>query len=142
MTHSSRQASWEPSSGLRLSDADRQEALDVLGEHFAQGRLDRDELDERSDAVWSAKTHGDLSPLFADLPGSAAATPRPRSRWRGPTGLRRVLVPVLVLLVVLTVLTHLPLVLLAVGIWFLVGHRRWHHHRGAWDRGWHGQPSA
>jgi uncharacterized membrane protein len=124
---------------LRLSDADRQEALDALGEHFAQGRLDRDELDERSDAVWSAKTHGDLSPVFADLPGRAAGTPPPRARRRGPVGLRRLLAPVLVVLVVLTVLTHLPLVLLAVGIWFLVGHRRWHQHHGSRNRRWRAQ---
>ena len=69
----------EPSWGLRLGDADRQQALEVLGEHYAQGRLDRDELDERSDAVWTAKTHGDLSPLFADLPGSAAGSSPPLS---------------------------------------------------------------
>lgn len=129
----------EPSWVLRLSDAERQQALEVLGEHFAQGRLSRDELDERSDAVWSAKTHGDLFPLFADLPGQPAGTPRSAPRRRGPLGLRRFVLPVLVLLVVLTVLTHLPLVLLAVGIWFLVAHRRGHQHRGPWDRGWHGR---
>ena len=135
--------SWKPYQGLRLSDADRQQALEVLGEHFAQGRLDRDELDERSDAVWSAKTHGDLSPLFADLPGSEAGSPPPRVRLRGPAGLRRAIGPALAVLGVLTVLTHLPFVLLAVGVWLLLGHRRWHQHRaawdrGAWDRGWRG----
>lgn len=127
---------------LRLSDADRQQALDVLGEHFAQGRLDRDELDERSDAVWSAKTYGDLSPVFADLPGRAAGTPQPRAHRRGPTGLRRFVVPALVVLVALTVLTHLPLVLVAVGIWFLVGHSHLHHRQDGWDRGWHGRASG
>ena len=87
--------SWGPSSGqssgrswgLRLGDVDRQQALEALGEHFAQGRLDRDELDERSDAVWSAKTQGDLAPIFADLPVRATGpVPSPslaphRPRW-------------------------------------------------------------
>jgi hypothetical protein len=133
------QPSSQPSWVLRLSDAERQQALDVLGEHFAQGRLSRDELDERSDAVWKALTHGDLSPIFADLPGQPVGTSRPVARRRGPAGLRRFVAPVLVLLVVLTVLTHLPLVLVAVGVWFLVGHRRGHQPRGPWGRGWHGQ---
>jgi uncharacterized membrane protein len=131
---------------LRLSDAERQAAVDQLGEQFAVGRLTREEFDERSDAVWSAKTHGDLSPVFADLPPQApqaASGPQRGASGRPGTrslaGLRRVLVPLFVVLLVLTVITHLPLVLIAVGVWFLVGHRRWHHHhRGPWDRGWHG----
>jgi uncharacterized membrane protein len=138
----------QPSSwGLRLSDADRQEACGLLGEQYAQGRLTREEFDERSDAVWSAKTHGDLSPVFADLPGGAPhAVSPPRGRAHpaarfgpvGPFGFRRLLVPLFVVLVVLTIVTHLPLVLVAVGLWFLFGHRRWHHHRGLRDRSWHG----
>ena len=125
--------------GLRLSDADRQAAVDLLSEQYAQGRLTRDELDERSDAVWSAKIHGDLSPLFADLPAGTSRTaawpsgrvPARESRFGPLSGVRRVLVPLLVVLVVLTVLTHLPLILIAVAVWFLlfrVRGRRWHHH--------------
>ncbi len=134
-------SSW----GLRLSDAERQAAVDQLGEQFAVGRLTREEFDERSDAVWSAKTQGDLSPLFADLPARAprAASGPSRGapgggRARPFIGVRRVLVPLFVVLLVLTVITHLPLVLIAVGVWFFVGHRRWHQHHEAWDRGWHG----
>ena len=55
--------------------------MDLLGEHYAVGRLTKDEFDERSDAVWSAKTRGDLAPLFADLPG---ALRRPVRAGRGP----------------------------------------------------------
>ena len=60
---------------LRISDADRASALDLLSEQYAQGRLDKDEFDERSDAVWSAKTQGDLAPVFADLPVRSPALP-------------------------------------------------------------------
>jgi uncharacterized membrane protein len=130
---------------LRLSDAERQAAVDQLGEQFAVGRLTREEFDERSDAVWSAKTQGDLSPIFADLPAQApraASGPQRGASGRpGPRSLihlRRVLVPLFVVLLVLTVITHLPLILIAVGVWFLIGRRRWHHHHGGWDRGWHG----
>ena len=88
---------------LRISDADREAAVDLLAEHYATGRLDKDEFDERSDAVWSAKTRGDLAPIFADLPLRSPArrtsrlqpgAPR-RRRWPVP------LVPVLIALVVL-----------------------------------------
>ena len=137
--------------GMRLSDADRQQALDALGEHYAQGRLTREELDERSDAVWSAKTYGDLSPLFADLPGQPSPRhegPRPRGP-RGPRGwpgVRGLLVPVLVVLVVLTVIIHLPLVLLGLLLWFCIGRRVWHrqwHYRGhgPHDPQWQGRGS-
>ena len=51
----------------RISDADRDDAIARLGEHYAAGRLDKEEFDERSDAVWTARTDGDLAPVFADL---------------------------------------------------------------------------
>lgn len=109
---------------LRLSDADREAAVDLLGEQFAVGRLTKDEFDERSDAVWSAKTRGDLAPVFVDLPARSTAT-RPT---RGSRSLRRwpiPLAPVLFVLIALTVLTHLPFVLLALVLFLVVG--RLHH---------------
>lgn len=53
---------------LRLSDAERQDALDVLSEHVSTGRLDLDEYADRSAKVTTARTRGDLGELFADLP--------------------------------------------------------------------------
>ena len=104
---------------LRLSDADREAAVHLLSEQYALGRLSRDEFDERSDAVWSARTQGDLAPVFADLPVHATvpATGRPRpvpSAPHRPRWWPVPLAPVLVALVVLTVVTHLPFVLLLV----------------------------
>lgn len=58
-----------PESGLRIGDADRQRAAEALAEHFATGRLDSDEYDERVGRVWLSKTRGELPPLFDDLPG-------------------------------------------------------------------------
>lgn len=55
---------------MRVSDAEREAAAAELQEHFASGRLDQDELDERLTAAFAAKTRGDLSALFADLPSS------------------------------------------------------------------------
>ena len=118
---------------LRISDADRETAVNLLSEQYAVGRLTRDEFDERSDAVWSARTQGDLAPIFADLPVQSSAkggrTPARlpagaphRPRWWPPVPLA----PVVVALVVLTVLTHVPFVLLFVVLFFCFG--RWQHH--------------
>jgi hypothetical protein len=110
---------------LRISDADREAAMELLGEQYAVGRLSKDEFDERSDAVWSARTRGDLAPVFADLPVRSPATPD-RTALRPRAGRRRFpapLAPVLVALVALTVVTHLPFVLIALLAWFVLSHR-------------------
>lgn len=52
---------------LRASDADREVIHAVLAEAFADGRLDRGEYDERSAAVLTARTLGELPPIVADL---------------------------------------------------------------------------
>jgi uncharacterized membrane protein len=120
---------------LRLSDADREAAVDLLGEQYAVGRLSRDEFDERSDAVWSARTRGDLAPIFADLPAQSSAQPgRTPARTPGftPVGAPHrprwwplPVAPVVIALIALTVLTHVPFVLLLVVLFFCFG--RWRH---------------
>ena len=64
---------------LRASDAERENAVHALGAHYADGRLDRSELDERVDAALAARTRSQLDALFADLPGPSpsAAVARP-----------------------------------------------------------------
>lgn len=52
---------------LRASDADRDLVQHVLTDAFADGRLDRDEYDERAAAALRSKTLGELPPLVADL---------------------------------------------------------------------------
>lgn len=54
---------------LRIGDAERDAAAADLSEHYAAGRLTFDELTERLDAVFSAKTFGQLTLIMADLPG-------------------------------------------------------------------------
>jgi hypothetical protein len=55
---------------MRVSDTEREAAAAELQEHFASGRLNQDELNERLTAVFAAKTRGDLNALFTDLPSS------------------------------------------------------------------------
>ena len=62
---------------VRIGDTERDDAARALGEHFAVGRLDREEYDERMDVVLAARTWGDLTPVFRDLPTPNASAPRP-----------------------------------------------------------------
>ncbi|HEX7266328.1 MAG TPA: DUF1707 domain-containing protein [Streptosporangiaceae bacterium] len=67
---------------IRVSDADRDHAAARLRDHFAEGRLTQEELDERISAALSAKTFGDLRRVMADLPQPepvpARAAPNPQ----------------------------------------------------------------
>jgi hypothetical protein len=61
---------------MRVSDAERQAVADQLATHFADGRLDQAEFDERVARAMSAKTRADLNGLFADLPEPATRGPQ------------------------------------------------------------------
>ncbi|MEC3894268.1 DUF1707 SHOCT-like domain-containing protein [Nocardiopsis sp. LDBS1602] len=58
-------------SRMRISDAERDQVAEILREAAGEGRLDLDELDERLNAVYAAKTYADLEPIVADLPTGA-----------------------------------------------------------------------
>ncbi len=60
---------------LRASDLDRDVVQGVLGEAYAEGRLDRDEFDQRSDSVTSARTLAELPGFISDLVPSRAVAP-------------------------------------------------------------------
>ena len=55
---------------MRASDADRDRASSALREHHAVGRLTAEEFNERLDAVYAARTMGDLEELLSDLPAA------------------------------------------------------------------------
>ncbi|MFF8411785.1 DUF1707 SHOCT-like domain-containing protein [Streptomyces omiyaensis] len=70
----------DPQGSLRASDADRDRIADILAEALAEGRLDAEEHAERVEAVYRAKTVGELEPIVRDLPaapGRTEAAPRP-----------------------------------------------------------------
>jgi uncharacterized membrane protein len=71
---------------IRVSDADRDRVTARLREHFAEGRLTQDELDERISAALNAKIFGDLRHVMADLPEPVPAPPRAARppQWVGP----------------------------------------------------------
>ncbi|MGH3209518.1 MAG: DUF1707 SHOCT-like domain-containing protein [Trebonia sp.] len=76
---------------MRASDADRESVANVLREAAGDGRLTMDELDERLDAVYAAKTYAELEPITHDLPdagtaparAAASAVPRDPARFGG-----------------------------------------------------------
>jgi hypothetical protein len=160
----------DPRSGgpeLRIGDAEREAAVAALGEHYAAGRLTKEEFDDRSDRAYAARTRSALWPLFADLPpsGSPVNGPRPRQapsaggrpggrpgewsgQWSGGVPRRSGppwwvggIMPVLLVVIGLSVLTHLPFILLVFIGWLLFskvlrlwrfggGHGPWQHPRG------------
>jgi uncharacterized protein DUF1707/cell wall-active antibiotic response 4TMS protein YvqF len=69
---------------VRASDADRERVAVELRGHMADGRLTLDELSDRLDAAYGARTVGELEALTRDLPTGAAAPPpssRTPTRW-------------------------------------------------------------
>jgi hypothetical protein len=53
---------------IRISNAERDEAVKTLGEHMSTGRLDLGEYEERCGLAAAARTRADLEVLFEDLP--------------------------------------------------------------------------
>jgi len=60
---------------LRISDNDRQKVAEVLRVAAGDGRIDLEELDERLELAWGAKTYADLVPITADLHLATHAQP-------------------------------------------------------------------
>jgi Domain of unknown function (DUF1707) len=85
---------------LRASDADREHAVEILGQAAAEGRLSVDELDGRIQSAYATRTVGELDQLVADvsldalLTGQILASARASDRVsvrEGPGGARRVI---------------------------------------------------
>jgi len=68
---------------MRVSDSDRERAADLLREAAGHGRITMDELDERLEVAYAAKTYGDLAAVTRDLPQPAQA---PGTAQRAPVG--------------------------------------------------------
>jgi uncharacterized protein DUF1707 len=112
---------------VRIGDAEREQALRALGEHMGAGRLTVDEYGERSAQVAAAKTRGELTRLFADLPephptfGSpwvtvAQPAPKTPATWTDRPLHQRLLAAVIPLLFVGAILVGVT-----TGFWWLMG---------------------
>src|SRR5256885_12618204 len=72
---------------VRVGDADREAVTAQLREHYADGRLTLEELNERLDQAFTAKTKADLNTVMRDLPQAARPTadmPSGGTAWQGP----------------------------------------------------------
>jgi len=72
---------------VRVGDADRDAVTAQLREHYADGRLTLEELNERLDQAFAAKTKADLNTVMRDLPQAtrpAAGVPHGGTTWQGP----------------------------------------------------------
>jgi len=80
------QPEGDPAAGghghLRASSADRERAADVLKAAFAEGRLSREEFEERAEQVYKSRTYAELAALTNDLPvGPLGALTPPQAHW-------------------------------------------------------------
>ncbi|WP_405056389.1 DUF1707 domain-containing protein [Kribbella sp. NBC_01505] len=120
---------------VRIGDAEREEAVRRLGDHYEAGRLSADEHSDRVEAALRAKTKTELGDVFTDLPGEqreqhaqAQAGPagaRARGRrpeWAAGAPFGKIPLPLLVALGVIAVLAsvgcavgggHPPVLLIA-----------------------------
>jgi hypothetical protein len=67
---------------MRASDADREQAIDVLKVAFVEGRLVKDELDARAGRAFTSRTYAELAAVTADIP----ADPVPAGIPADPAG--------------------------------------------------------
>ena len=135
---------------VRIGDAERDQAVAMLSDHFVAGRLTQDEFEERSEHATRARYADDLTLLFDDLPDPAelqlvqgpwspAAKPVRQRQRQGPPPPFMMLAPILMIgLVVTSIALTAPWLLWGL-FWialFSGAHRnRWqhqnHHH---WHR--------
>lgn len=141
---------WSDSNGgaqLRIGDVEREAAVTALGEHYASGRLTKEEYDERVGVAYEARSLAALQPLFADLPlphgplqpayASSAPGPSEAPRRGGWPPARRgfPLFPVLVLAFVLAIALGKFFLfwVVLIGAWVFAKSRRARHGSA---RGW------
>ncbi|MEU6933073.1 DUF1707 domain-containing protein [Streptomyces sp. NPDC046385] len=79
-----RPAYADPEGSLRASDADRDRIADILRDALAEGRIDPEEHSDRIDAVYRAKTVGELEPLVRDLPAARSGAAPAAAPLYGP----------------------------------------------------------
>lgn len=82
-------AGHDPRLDLRVSHEDREHVAERLRRAAGEGRLELEELEERLERAFAAKTYRDLQPLLADLPGGSAlpaTAPPPAERFPTTVG--------------------------------------------------------
>ena len=125
-----------PGGQVRIGDAERDQAVAALSDHFVAGRITQAEFEERSEQATRSRYNDELEPLFDDLPTSREL----QVAQHGPAGVRRrpgppppllMLMPFLMIgLVISSVALTAPWLLWGV-FWIVLisgmSKRRWHN---------------
>jgi hypothetical protein len=117
---------------VRIGDAERDRAVSDLGDHFAAGRLTREEFDDRVDHAMAARFDRDLQPLFVDLPRTEPVPSRPA----GPPQSLRTVLPLLLWWLPLLLVVSAVVVTVLLGAPWLIWTFCWVLFMGTfWGRG-------
>jgi hypothetical protein len=109
-----------PPDTMRVSDADRQQVIDRLSRHTADGRLTLDEFEARVDEVVRARTRSELDATLRELPAEPVPYAEPGRRGRPFP------VPLAIVVIVLAIALipeGMAWVLIPVGFWLFSGCR-------------------
>jgi pSer/pThr/pTyr-binding forkhead associated (FHA) protein len=71
----------QPVTGLRASDAERDQVVAKLRDEFVAGRLSHDTFLHRVNVVFESRRKAELPPLVADLPAAPASAGRSLAGW-------------------------------------------------------------
>jgi hypothetical protein len=127
-----------PAKRVRIGDAERDQAVSLLSDHFVAGRLTQAEFEERSEQATRSRYNDELGPLFDDLPTSrelqvAQRVPAGVGRRPGPPPPIMMLMPFLMIgLVISSLALAAPWLLWGV-FWVVLmsgmSNRRWQNYR-------------
>ena len=115
---------------LRVSDSERAAVADRLSKHYADGRLDEAEFNERVETAMKAKRQSDFSGLFADLPDGYTSREVAREQRRHTHHGILLLIAVIVIAAIVVeavVRSFFPWLLLGLLAVLWLRHDRWHH---------------
>jgi uncharacterized Tic20 family protein len=104
-------AGMVPASALRVSHAEREPVVERLQQAYAEGRLDKSELDLRLHLAMTAKTRADLDAVLYDLTPAPPPGKQPRAQDQDPTAEQRLLAALAHILGVFTLFVG-PLVMM------------------------------
>ena len=121
---------------VRIGDAERDQAVSLLSDHFVAGRLTQAEFEERSEQATKARYSDEFEVLFEDLPTSRELQPLPNAQLRrrpGPPPAFLMIAPFLMIgLVISSVALTAPWLLWGV-FWVVmisgISRRRWNYRR-------------
>jgi hypothetical protein len=102
-----------PDQHLRASDAEREQVIEDLRQHAADGRLTMDEFEQRVTEALAATTRADLEPVLRELPAlERESKSRPRVRRSMPMPSARAMLTAVAIVFAVVMFTQ--------GVWWII----------------------